>query len=480
MRKHCNNLSQILLCGFFLICWLVIGNVSCASQYVARTISYNALPDQMQRLLTSHQLTAQNFDSYLVSLRQQTEVRERDGEFEHLIYFALQSGRFTSLAKIEPALSAYEFVQSIQPDLRVKYLHEANYYPPSFSVPKNVLERFQKLLLALKKNPQDERQLYFKQLLARHHFDSETALPQLSSEYARVMKFLYHKEFLARGIQSPQQLADYVTQLYQTRGHSTDTQIEANFIVYEALAGYKAQHPAATIKNILIVGPGQDFAPRTDLLEGFEPQCYQPFAVADAILNLGFCDVSSLRIHCVDISPRVIKHLQNLPTKKKNSLVLLSGIAENQNRKIATDFRKYFQQIGQSIGTESELAIPAPAQKHLAKQLIIRNEIVQRITAQKLNIITDQIVNEAGFDLVIVTNVFPYFSEKEMALALANIAAMMKPGALLIHNESRRELLTFAGLLGLPSIESRTVLLAGFKETALYDGVVIHQKKQLN
>ncbi len=482
MPNSSTILRPLLFSAFILIGWISIVIETCVGQniFAKAPIVYKSLPEGIQNILGAQRLTSQNFDAYLASLRKQTEERERKGEFEHLIYFALQSTRFTTLAKIEPALSAYEFVQSIESAPRLRYLQEDAYYPPTFSVPNNVLERLEKLLLALRKKPQDERQLYFKQLLTHNSIPLDGALPQLTNEYARVMKFLYRKEFLTRELQNPQQLAAYFTQLYQTRGHSTDTQIEANFIVHEALAGYKAQHPEVKLKNILIIGPGQDFAPRTDLIDVFEPQCYQPFAVADAILNLELCEASSLRIHCVDISQRVIAHLQKLPYKKENSLMLLSGIAENQNRKLATDFRNYFKRVGQSIGTESALAVPEPQQSHLAKQLNIRNEIVQKITAQNLNIVTERLAGEARFDLVIVTNVFPYFSETELALALTNIGAMMKPGALLIHNESRRELLTFAALLGLPSIESRTVLLAGVKETALYDGVVIHQKKQLN
>ena len=75
--------------------------------------------------------------------------------------------------------------------------------------------------------------------------------------------------------------------MYQTRGHSSDTEIEAGYAVYAALATLKQLDPAKTIARVLIVGPGLDLAPRTALLEAADPQSYQPFAVVDALRALG-------------------------------------------------------------------------------------------------------------------------------------------------------------------------------------------------
>src|SRR5262249_12120674 len=51
------------------------------------------------------------FDERMRAIERDTERRERAGELEHLIYYALQSQRFTKLPRIEPALSAREYVQ---------------------------------------------------------------------------------------------------------------------------------------------------------------------------------------------------------------------------------------------------------------------------------------------------------------------------------------------------------------------------------
>ena len=105
------------------------------------------------------------------------------------------------------------------------------------------------------------------------------------------------------------------------------------------------------------------------------------------------------------------------------------------------------------------------------------SEILKSISAEKLNIITQRSIAKKKFDLVLVTNVFPYFNDVELSLALTNIAAMTKPGGYWLHNESRNLLNHIALLLEVPSLQSRTVLIAGNQKNSLFDGVAIHRKK---
>ena len=445
----------------------------------AQATRWQDFPPQLQQWLKSKQLAELSFENYLTSINQQTEAREKDGEFDHLIFFALQSKLFTDLPKIEPAQSAYEFVNSLKPDERVRYLGEAqNYFPASFSLPEAVKNRLQVFSRALSKSKADERLEYFQQFLEKTIDRKASKSERLASEYFRAMKFLYRKEFLARGIKNPVELAAYVSALYQTRGHSTDTQIEANFAIFDALAAMKAQQPELQIRDVLIVGPGLDFAPRTDLMDLFGPQSYQPFAVADALLSLKLSNRQTLRLHCVDINDRVVNFLNSRATKKSISLSLLSGIAEKTDRPLSDEFKNYFRSLGKNIGVESALSLPENWRTHLSKNIQLQPEILKTISGEKLNIITQRCSSEKKFDLVIVTNVFPYFNDVELSLALTNIAAMTRPGGYWLHNESRNLLINLALLLEVPSLQSRTVLIAGSQNNALFDGVAIHRKKK--
>jgi hypothetical protein len=63
-----------------------------------------------------------HLDRYLDRLELETATRVRDGEFEHLIHYLLQSRRFTTLPPIEPALSAREYVEALAPAERERLL----------------------------------------------------------------------------------------------------------------------------------------------------------------------------------------------------------------------------------------------------------------------------------------------------------------------------------------------------------------------
>src|SRR5205807_3507326 len=120
--------------------------------------------------------------------------------------------------------------------------------------------------------------------------------------YRTAMRFLVQKEIDERG-----------SVVYQERGHSTDTQVEANFAVWNALATIHALNGSEKLNRVLIVGPGLDFAPRTDMIDAFDPQSYQPYAVADALLQLKLADPASMAIHCVDINDRVVRFINEYP-----------------------------------------------------------------------------------------------------------------------------------------------------------------------
>ena len=224
------------------------------------------------------------------------------------------------------------------------------------------------------------------------------------------MKFLYRKEFASRTVR-PEEVAAFVASLYQDRGHSTDTQIEANFAVYTALAvvrasktAEKVQSPETRINKVLIVGPGLDFAPRTDLIDLFGPQSYQPFAVADALLGMKLADPAQLQIHCVDINDRVIAHLQNLKQRKEVVLSLLSGIQDSLARPLTDDYKTYFHGFGKSINlgsAEGALETPAQFAGRLKKSLGVRPEILKAISADRLNIVTERYQDSPPYDLVL-------------------------------------------------------------------------------
>lgn len=459
-----------------LLATLAINFASIQDYSHKRAIRYSDIASEFRGLLSEQGIKESNFDKYINSLNQRTVERETEGENDHLIYFILQSERFTRQPRIEPALSAYGFVQQLRPEEKSRYLSNHSYLPSIERLPAPVSLRFHDFIKVIEKSTSDERLSYFRLFLQQHLKPSDSLFQYLYGQYARAMKFLYQKEFVSRQMTDPQHSAAFIAPLYQDRGHSTDTQIEANFAVYIGLAVLKSQVEPMQLNNVLIVGPGLDFAPRTDLMDIFNPQSYQPFAIADALINLKLADPERLRIHCVDINDRVVNYLQSFSQHGSKQLSVLSGVADSEARPLSSEYKNYFQAFGKSIGAESGLhGLPENYRRHLKKSLTIRPEVAARITAEKFNIITERYEPSPQYDLLVVTNVFPYFNTIELLLSLTNIKYMMRDGGYLIHNESRPILFSFTKTQGLPMVHSRTVLIAPHKETPLYDTVSIHK-----
>ncbi len=163
------------------------------------------------------------------------------------------------------------------------------------------------MLTALAKPQADPRLVYFGELVKTTFPDTKTRASALTREYLRVMRFVYEKEFVAQRSARP---ADAVANLYRTRGLSTDTAVEAGFLVSFGVGILKALDPDRRIRRVLIVGPGLDLAPRTGFLEASPPESYQPWAVMDALVSHGLARFGDLEVVGADINPRVVSHLR--------------------------------------------------------------------------------------------------------------------------------------------------------------------------
>jgi hypothetical protein len=104
-------------------------------------------------------------------VRHENSRRVREGDLDHLIFYALQSTHFTSLPPIEPALSAKALVDSGR-------------------VPSDVWPRLAALLKALDSSSRDPRIVYFHSLVESAFPDRPSREAALLTEYRRVMQFL--------------------------------------------------------------------------------------------------------------------------------------------------------------------------------------------------------------------------------------------------------------------------------------------------
>jgi hypothetical protein len=420
----------------------------------ARSTVWTDLPAPVQFRLEQAGLTAPTFDTRIAALAREARTRVRQGDMEHLIYYLLQSTHFTRLPPIEPALSARETLGRSGGGPQ-----NAGPLPPAVSA------RVLAFLEAVDSSDRDPRLAYFRTLLAETAGADRRAT--LSGEYLRVMKFLYDKEFFSRG------RPDATAALYRTRGLSTDTAVEAGYSVQVGLGVLKALEPSRRIRRVLIVGPGIDLAPRTGMLEVGAPESYQPWAVIDALVGLGLSSLDDLEVVGADINPRVVDHLR-AARQSPPMLRLVSGLAETPGVAFSPDYREYFAGLGRSVGRIRQGGKAPPG--HLAKTVSVGAKAAAALRAEPLNIVTERLDGER-FDLVIATNILPYFEHVELLLALANISSMLSPGGVLLHNEVRPGLPEDAAAAGLPVEQSRQVIVATVKGAPpLVDTVWLHRK----
>jgi hypothetical protein len=420
-------------------------------------------------LLEARGLAAASFAAYVERVHGDNIRRVHEGDLDHLVFYLLQSTRFTTLPPIEPALSAKTFATS-QGASDTEVLSDA-WDASAARIPAAVEERIAALVRAADSPSSDSRLRFFGDLTTSMFADRRERHAALVREYVRVMRFVYEKEFVAQR-SGPAAVAD----LYRRRGLSTDTAVEAGYLVHLGLGVAHALDPDRRVTRALIVGPGLDLAPRTALDEDGPPESYQPWAVMDALFALGLARAGELELVAADINPRVVAHLQRASAAPP-ALRLVSEIRESESVTLTSEYREYFARLGTAIGQPA--ATPADSAKgRLAKVVRVEASSARSLRIASLDVVAERLAGPP-FDLVVATNILPYFPDAELMLALANISRMLAPGGIFLHNEARPLMREVTAALGVPLLQSRHATIATVRgaPAPLFDSVWVHRKR---
>lgn len=413
-------------------------------------------------------ITAARFASYVEDARRENGRRVREGDLDHLVFYLLQSPRFTPLPVIEPALSAKALVERLTPAARERFLKDGT--APGAAIPENVAARATAFVRTVDAPGSDARLAYFRELLVSTVPRADQRRDALLREYLRVMRFVYEKEFVAQRAPRP---AEAVAELYRTRGFSTDTAVEAGYLVHQGLGVVKALRPGRMIRRVLIVGPGLDLAPRTAFAEERAPESYQPWAVIDALLALSLADVADLEVVAADINPRVVRHLSRA-REAPPVLTILSEIVNTPTVTLTGEYRQYVAGLGRAIEAPDKRLQGVVS--HGPRTLHVGAAAARTLRAETLDIVTERLEG-AAFDLVVATNVLPYFDDVEVMLAMGNIASMVAAGGVFLHNEARPLVGEVLAELGLPLEQARSAVIATVRGgPPLYDSAFVHTK----
>lgn len=229
------------------------------------------------------------------------------------------------------------------------------------------------------------------------------------------------------------------SQVFRDRGISLDTTILSSFGIDSALRHMKDRGllQAGSIAQVAVIGPGLDFTDKGFGYDFYPLQTLQPFALYDSLVRLGLAKPEKVHVTAFDISPEVLEHLRRARDRAKAGQTYIVQLPRD-SWSWAADAVEYWRSFGSAIGEPVTPIQPPPTLKGLETRAVaIRPNVTLSCEPADLNIIVQQADRSEAkrFDLIIATNVFSYYDTFEQALALQNIATLLKPGGFVLTND---------------------------------------------
>ncbi len=230
--------------------------------------------------------------------------------------------------------------------------------------------------------------------------------------------------------------------LYRTRGLSSDTSILPDFAIDRTLEALRAKGllDTGSVRRVAVIGPGLDFTDKAEGHDFYPQQTTQPFAVIDSLRRLRLAP-DDLTLTTIDLNPRVNGHLQGAQRRAVDGAGYTIVLPRERDSRWTPDLLRFWKAAGSRIGEDAR-ALPAPAGVEV-RAVRIRPGVVGALRVRDVNIVVerlDPLPDGERFDLVMATNILVYYDVFEQSLALANIAAMLRPGGFLLSNNVLVEL----------------------------------------
>jgi hypothetical protein len=388
--------------------------------------------------------------AWLAGQRQALTARIAQGDVDSVVNLMLFGTSFTK-----------------QPRITAKLLRELDqrWKAGDQSVQKTLALQYQQRatdLVAAAANPQaGERMRDVRRVLAMHGHDvttsngRSTAVDYLFTSVARVRE---EAAKLAADLEAARKTADSTTafaersRIFRNRGLAGDSSVLTQFAVDRALCGLR-EHGLLSdrpVGRVAIVGPGLDFADKQEGFDFYPPQSLQPFTTVDSLLRCDLASPSSLhpstvlgtalssveglRVTTLEVSPRVNAHLRAAVSRATYRLVFPWDTEAGWTEEAAGYWKRAGDRIGMASTVDSTPLLPGVR----ARAVTVAPEIVRTIRPLEASIVSDRLdlADHERFDLVVATNVLLYYDTFEQTLALDAIAALLRPGGVLLTNDA--------------------------------------------
>lgn len=233
--------------------------------------------------------------------------------------------------------------------------------------------------------------------------------------------------------------------LFRTRGLSSDTTLLPNFAIEEALKAIMARRLLAEggVRRVAVIGPGLDFTDKQEGYDFYPQQSIQPFAVIDTLLRLGLSRPGALEVTTLDLSPRVNDHIERARERAQRGQSYLLQLPYDTQAQWKPEAVRYWERFGDRIGGPAPpMAAPSGVGPVRMRAVSVRPDIAALVTPTDTNIVLQRMETPPAerFDLIIATNILVYYDIFEQSLAVANIERMLRPGGFLLSNNALVEL----------------------------------------
>ncbi len=309
--------------------------------------------------------------------------------------------------------------------------------------------RVDDLVSALRSPGDNERLVFLSGLLRNKGIDPGAPGAAGVFIYKNLERVLQERRTIAaRAAEAkPTSLLDRAS-LFSDRGVSLDTSILPDFSIEQTLRDLKKRGVLREggVTRVAVVGPGLDFIDKSEEsgYDYYPQQTVQPFALYDSLVRLGLAKANALSMSVLDVSPRVIDHIQRARERARKNTGYVIQLPRDVSRPWPPGLMAYWRSLGDQVGTAVKPIRPPEIFQRLnngqgleTRAVRIRPDVVLACEPVELNIVLQRIDLPAAdhFDLVVGTNIFLYYDAFEQMLALENTGAMLKPGGLLLTND---------------------------------------------
>jgi SAM-dependent methyltransferase len=229
--------------------------------------------------------------------------------------------------------------------------------------------------------------------------------------------------------------------LYRERGLSLDTSFRPNYAIERALAEIQAAGLLARVRHAAVIGPGLDFTDKRSGYDFYPVQTLQPFALIDSLRRLRMADGRGPAVGILDLSARVLDHIRNAVAQARRGTAYTVQTPLERDTRWLPETQAYWQRFGSAIGSAVKALDPPPGVEVRTRAVRIGADVVRLLGTADMNVVLQHLplAEDRKLDLAIATNVMVYYEPFEQALALQNVAAMLRKGGMLITNNALPE-----------------------------------------